>query len=166
MKSVLIFKILLVFIIPFNLISQNTEKTFEIKTDLYLPTNEMLQVLYEFDKCNQENLLDNSKIYYSIQLIEKKHSEILSIAAGEKVIADVAVEWNKLNVVGALLFKNRILILDMSLEQLKKLGFLFNKTEKTIERTIKLDQYGTPMCFSNYLIRNHSLSLDYKSNNY
>ena len=92
MKSVLIFKILLVFIIPFNLISQNTEKTFEIKTDLYLPTNEMLQVLYEFDKCNQENLLDNSKIYYSIQLIEKKHSEILSIAAGEKVIADVAVE--------------------------------------------------------------------------
>lgn len=166
MKSIYKFNLLFFFIIPLNLFSQNPEKTYEIKTDLYLPTYKILKVLYEFDLCNKENLTDSSEVYFSINLTEKNHYQILNITAGEKVVPNVSVKFDKLNISGALLFKNRIVILDMDPVQLEKLGFLFYKTDKEVNRLIKLDEYGTPICFSNYLVKNENLKLEHHSNNY
>lgn len=148
------------------LYSQNEDKTYAFETDLFTPTYKMIKELYAFDKCNEENNLEKSSIDYSIRVTQFSGQDKLFLTSSTKIIGDVEVEWNNLMISGAFLFKNRLVLLLMEPQELKGLEFLFKKSDKKIEGKIYLDQYGTPACFSTYLIDKHNLRLNYHSNNY
>tara|TARA_R100001230_G_C5566257_1_gene89377 strand:- start:161 stop:526 length:366 start_codon:yes stop_codon:yes gene_type:complete len=120
----------------------------------------MIQVLYELDDCIEKKLPKNKSVYYRIQVKKKNQTEKLNIIVGESVIPDIAVEWDVINISGAFLFKNRVIILELNTDQLKQLEFLFYKTDNTIERTISLDQYGSLICISSYYINEYNLVLE------
>lgn len=146
--------------------SQSEDKTYSFETNIYIPTYAMIKELYTFDKCNEEYNVELSKIYYSIRLFEQNGLDKLIVSAGSKVISDVEVEWNTLIISGAFRFKNRLVLLEIEPEKLKRLEFLFKKDDEKINGTINLDQYGMPTCFSTFLIDKQNLRLTYHSNNY
>lgn len=148
------------------LYSQNEDKTYAFETDVYVPTYTMIKELYAFDKRNEESNVEVSSINYCIRLSEFNGLDKLFLSASTRIIGDVEVEWNNLIISGAFLFKNRLVLLVMEPEKLKRLGFLLKKGNKKIEGVINLDQYGTPMCFSTYLIDRQNLKLTYHSCNY
>jgi hypothetical protein len=161
--------VLLIFSIFFFsnvLYSQNDEKTYAFETDLFTPSYKMIKELYAFDKCNEENNLEKSPINYCIRFAEFNGLDKLFLTSSTRIIGDTEVEWNSLIISGAFLFKNRLVLLVMESEKLKRLEFLFKKEDKKIEGKINLDQYGTPACFSTYLIDKQNLKLNYHSNSY
>lgn len=165
MQKIILF-IVLFFFLSKCLYAQNDEKTYAFETDLFTPSYKMIKELYAFDKCNEENNLEKSPINYCIRLAEFNGLDKLFLTSSTRIIGEVEVEWNSLMISGAFLFKNRLVLLVMEPEKLKRLDFLFKKSDKKIEGKIYLDQDGTPACSSAYLIDKQNLRLTYHSSNY
>tara|TARA_R110002049_G_C8936213_1_gene544607 strand:- start:93 stop:605 length:513 start_codon:yes stop_codon:yes gene_type:complete len=147
-------------------ISQNDQKFYEFETDLYTPKDKMTEILEEFKKCLHGVEIDKSSIQYSISVLKRNDSIKLQIAAGTKVIPDVAVEWKSLNISGASLFENQLIILTVNKDDLEYLDLLFRKEDTKIKRRVSLDQYGNPTCGLIYSIDKQKLVLLSRTDNF
>ncbi|MBB6681306.1 hypothetical protein H4O20_07610 [Aequorivita sp. 609] len=149
-------KFIILFLIsltPFSSFAQSSNDWYEFETIVYTPKKEITKFIdSEIFTCFNETDIDTSKMQYHLQFLNNNDSIILSFATSNKLITDVAVEWDLLKIRGIFYYRNRLAIIEADHSELSILDKFFTKTCKKKTIKVELDKYGEPICGANYLV--------------
>jgi hypothetical protein len=153
--------LLLFFLTPLFVFSQDVSKCYEFKTNMYAPRGLIKDALEQsFKDCLTGVNTEERQLQHCIRVIPKRDSLIITLTTSSKVIPLESVKWNTLNIIGAFHFKGRLVIIDAEERNFQQVADLFRKRRnKHIKITIPLDEEGEPMCGSNYLFQGKNLKL-------
>lgn len=157
----------LFFLTSFVSIAQDSNDWYEFETNVYIPKEEIETLIEgEIFTCFDKTDIDTSKMQYHLQFLNKNDSIILSFAISNKIITDVAVEWDLIKIKGIFYYNDRLAIIEANESELSVLDKFFTKTCKTAIIKVELDKYGEPLCGANYLVENKKLIFKNRFNSF
>lgn len=143
-------------VLPIWLTAQETPYSFESYE--LVPHQEIKDLLDKhLELCfNNTNILTN-QLQQHIQFYKQNDSLKINLTTSPKVITDVQVEWEVLNIKGVFYYKNRLVIVEADNDVLQLYKTFFTKQPNILKLEIKLDSYGEPSCSTLYYIKKNKL---------
>lgn len=153
---------LILFLIPFLSVAQTTTYTF--KSTKLIPGKKIKNLLDENTKtCFDNTDINTWKMQQHIKFYSQNDSLKVVLTTSPKVITDVQVEWETLNIKGVFEYKNNLIVVEADKDATPIFERFFKQKSDFISYTIELDDFGEPSCSTFYFIGNEKLVFLHKS---
>tara|TARA_R110002124_G_scaffold17532_3_gene73517 strand:+ start:399806 stop:400327 length:522 start_codon:yes stop_codon:yes gene_type:complete len=158
----------IIFLAPILILAQqNSVNQVEFEATVYKPGKTIKNILKnDVEPCLEDNSSNDNNLQYHLKFLRKNDSLILNILSSKKVIPDLAVELEGLNIQGLFYYKKRLGIIDMDPSEGLLLKKLFRKTYKKVKQKVDLDEYGEPGCGAIYFLDDKEFILLGKINSF
>lgn len=153
-------------LICFISIAQDISNKYEFEASVFIPNTEIKKILDDnFENCFREKDFDTLIMQHSLKFFREKDSIALVLNSGSKVLDDVSVEWNLLNIQGVFYYKKQLVIIEADKPELYILDYFFKKKCKRVKIETELN-FVDPLCGAKYLIKDKKLLLSGRFNSF